>query len=145
MLKAGRRWTLQLSITVSQDVIVETEPQLQRDLRTLIEDLGRAGRPIFILLDEVQRFFATRYIEGVDEFDAPQVFFKLLVSPSPGRAAAASQVYFAMTGSSMCQAWLGFAKAPPNNHTLVEARELLTIPVNEDKTVHQVTKQHLRR
>jgi hypothetical protein len=146
MLKAGRSWASAAGIKVDSSTIPADETELQRDLLTFMQQLGKVGAPVFVLLDEVQRFFATRYVDGVDRYKAPHAFFKDLVSPSPPTGGAPpSEVYVAMTGSSMCEAWLGFAKAPPNGHTMRQTRDLLTIPVNEDRLVQQVTIKHLTR
>jgi hypothetical protein len=146
MLEAGRRWALSVSIKVDQGIIPVDESLLQEKLLGFMQQLGNAGVPVFVLLDEVQRFFATRYVDGVDAYQPPHAFFKDLVSPSPPTGGAPpSEVYVAMTGSSMCEAWLGFAKAPPNGHTMRQTRDLLSIPVNEDRLVQQVTIKHLTR
>ncbi|KAG5177778.1 hypothetical protein JKP88DRAFT_350616 [Tribonema minus] len=92
--------------------------------------IGRGGRPVFVLIDEVQRFF-TKYDERHDNYSPPSFIFKRLVSPST--MGPPSEVYMAVTGSSMCQAWQGFSSAPPHGHTPSQARYVLTIPVNEDE------------
>ncbi|KAG5177160.1 hypothetical protein JKP88DRAFT_248961 [Tribonema minus] len=55
------------------------------------------------------------------------------------------RVKFAVTGSSMAQAWLGFSYAAPYGHTLEEARHTLTIPINTSPAVARVTKMQLCR
>lgn len=111
-----------------------------------MDDLGGAGRPVFVLIDDVQRLFATRCVPGVDSYASSSAFFKKFVCPPlrPGNVAP-SQVYVAVMGSSICEAWLGFSKAPANGWMSSQSRKLLSIPVNKDKRVQAATIELLFR
>jgi hypothetical protein len=113
--------------------------QTQGRLLDLLECMGSSERPIFILVDEIQRFFSARY----DTFagQPPHEFFKELVSPSRRNG----NVFFVVTGSSMCTAWQNFALASVNGHSLLGTRKTLNIPVNQSKTVAEVTQQQLNK
>eukprot|EP00953_Heterococcus_sp_UTEX-ZZ885_P027199 14620-Heterococcus_DN1.PRE.7 len=108
-------------------------PVLQDALKGLVEDLGQSGRTVFILIDEIQRLYAVdQHRDGESAAD----FFKSLVGPAQPYGNAT--VAFAVTGSSMCQAWLAFSKVTPNEHTLADLRRTINIPLNQDEHVFEV-------
>ena len=140
MLREGRAWAFDHGIAVDNTEIPSDGMLLQCDLLRFVKQLGTSGRTVFVLLDEIQRFFA---VQEDPSRQTPANYFKEFVSPSP--SPSRGRVFFAVTGSSMVQAWLAFRKAAPNGHTLLQTRRLVSIPCNEDKRVEATTCNLLRR
>ena len=133
MLKAilahGMRWAAQHGVRTRCNTVPDNVGELQCDLQCFIEDLAMSGRRVFILLDEVQRFFTVDLRSPELGHVSPASFFKALVSPGIPYHGHAS-VVFAMTGSRMLDAWMGFSRANANGCALVQTRRIITIPVN---------------
>ncbi|KAG5188340.1 hypothetical protein JKP88DRAFT_304948 [Tribonema minus] len=116
--------------------------KLQTALLAIFKQLDEGGRHVFILIDEIQRFFNDDVSERLRlGYCSPADFFKDLVSLSQRR----NRVAVAVTGSSLVQAWMSFSEAAPNDHTLAGARRMLTIPVNTNLAVADMTVMQLRR
>ena len=68
-------------------------------------------------------------------------FFKGIVTPSTRR----KNIHFAVTGSGMVLAWANFLSAPANSHTLAGRARQISIIVNEDQKVCDLTKIELQK
>ncbi|KAG5183824.1 hypothetical protein JKP88DRAFT_255686, partial [Tribonema minus] len=134
MIYSGRHWAKTHGIPVPTDRLEEDVEGLQAQLQSPMEALRKSGKRIFILCDEVHRFFSADRTMTQPTLD----FFKALVSP-----ARSSKVCFIMTGNSMCEAWLRFSL--PNGQALPEARHNITIPINQSPVVAGATCALLQR
>ena len=140
MYLEGITWAGSQGIPVSVARPTDTSTSLwQHAVMQLITQLRLFRQPIFVLIDEVQRFFSVES-DWVDSLASPSDFFKKMVLQS-----TSGGLYFVLTGSSMCQAWLGFSLAQVNGYSLHGIRDVVYIPVNQDERVAKFCIEQLRR
>jgi hypothetical protein len=139
------KWAAQNHVTVSEfkffsgDVSIDVAV-LEAAVLSLIDELGNTDKRIFILFDEVHRLHTAKEATTTSPTRYCVEFFKELVSPSQPRG----HVTFAVTGSAMCEAWLGFTLAGSNGHTLKGTRVRINIPINSDEHVASVAAKELQ-
>jgi hypothetical protein len=110
MLLDGLHWaeTHGVRTTLAYSSVPRSEQELQQALLQLINNFAASNIRIFILIDEIQRFFLADHEPQPLGTRSVATLFKLLVAPSVPRS---GNVHFVTTGSCTCRAWLGFRKA----------------------------------
>jgi hypothetical protein len=109
MLYDGILWAEEYGVRITSNRVPKTTRAVQRAVLTLIDDFAAANTPIFILIDEIQRFFIADHAPVPSGACSVSTFFQRLVQPSVPRN---GHVYFVMTGSCTGRAWLGFREVP---------------------------------
>ena len=91
---------------------------------------------VFFLWDEIQRFFQ---IAEKSDLNNLYIAFKNIATGHY------DNLYFAVTGSGMVQAWTAFSRAPANGHTVLGLASNVFIKPNSSLEVANLCKDKLRK